>query len=954
MRQVRAALAASVAIWALGASMPVLAQDRPASGQSPDENSASAQEDIVVTGSRIANSGVTAPTPTTVVGAEEIANKGATNILAVLNDLPSFRSTQSPTILTQSAYPGASFVDLRGLGVTRTLTLVDGRRFVATNVTGQFDVNILPTSLIERVEVVTGGASAAWGSDAVAGVANVILRKNIEGLEGSIQGGVSGRGDNKSFGASLVYGAGFGGGRGHVTIAGEYSRSGEVRFQGDRPWGRNDAATIANPQYAPGNGQPAFIVVDNVKNIQGAPGGLIVAANGGLLPTTSPLRGIQFGSDSSMQPFNYGAIASDQINAVGGSGISLAPFNPIATPSRRYTAFLDARYDLTDKVQLFAQLSYADVLAFDGHGNVPQDLGGNAIRILPDNGYTNTLPQLAALSGQAFRIGRINVDFGVPDISVRVKVKRGVVGLKGELGGDWNWSAYYERGRTDYLQTINNARIGANAPFTPGLTTAQGSDLNNHWGQAIDTIVLNGQVVCRNPDARAQGCQPLNPFGNGAYSAAARAYVTGKQVQNQTLDQDAADINISGTLFNNWAGPVTAAFGADYRRDSVVATVDPLAQASAYWFGNPKAFRGSLNVKELFAEANFPLLADVPGFKRLDLNGAFRHLDYSTSGGVNTWKVGAVWEPIDGLRLRGTRSRDIRAPNINELFSTTTQRNQTVNDPLNGNQAVFPPALFGGNPNLKPEKALPTTVGVTVQPSFLRNFHASVDYYTIKISDAITNPDPQQLVNVCASGSSLCNGEVVRSATNSIQSILLVLKNVALIKTSGVDFELGYRTRIGAGALDTRLLGTYVMDQIANLNGTPIDYAGQIVAPPGAAAQFTVPHLTWSATVSYSQDEFSLGGTVRFLSASNINNRATPTNIVEDNRLPAAAYLNLFGTFNIAASGLKKFQFFWAVDNVFDKFPPHYATGGQQVNYGNPVWYDPIGTTFRAGLRFAL
>ena len=194
MRQVRAALAASVAIWALGASMPVLAQDRPASGQSPDENSASAQEDIVVTGSRIANSGVTAPTPTTVVGAEEIANKGATNILAVLNDLPSFRSTQSPTILTQSAYPGASFVDLRGLGVTRTLTLVDGRRFVATNVTGQFDVNILPTSLIERVEVVTGGASAAWGSDAVAGVANVILRKNIEGLEGSIQGGVSGRG----------------------------------------------------------------------------------------------------------------------------------------------------------------------------------------------------------------------------------------------------------------------------------------------------------------------------------------------------------------------------------------------------------------------------------------------------------------------------------------------------------------------------------------------------------------------------------------------------------------------------------------------------------------------------------------------------------------------------------------------------------------------------------------
>ncbi|WP_164857130.1 TonB-dependent receptor plug domain-containing protein [Sphingomonas crocodyli] len=908
--------------------------------------------EIVVTGTRVIRDGYQAPTPTSVIGAQELTAKAAANIADFVNELPSLSGSTSPRANVGSlsgGLIGVNALNLRNIGANRTLVLLDGQRVAASTLTGLVDINTLPQALVKRVDIVTGGASADWGSDAVSGVVNFVLDKDFTGLKGSIQGGVTTYGDDRNFNISLSAGTRFADGRGHVMISGEIAHNAGIKSIGDRKW-FNSSKLFINPAYTPTNGQPQLL------NLPGA--GFATATPGGLI-TSGPLRGTYFGQGGTPTQFNYGSIVSGNI-MVGGDYLyaDFARSGDLDPKLNRQSLFGRTSYELTENVTIYGQASYsratsrvASLNQFNfGAATVAAGATSTASSIIiqPDNAFIPA--SIAPRVTTAFALGTFNQDLGPAIATTRRSSQRYVLGLQGDLtalGKEWQWDAYAQR-------SVNNV-------YTDGLLT-----ITSRFNQAIDAVrnPTTGAIVCRstltNP---TNGCVPYNIMGTGVASEAARNYVLGTSWGRSKLKQDVFAGTLRGEPFSTWAGPVSLVTGIEHRRERVSGSNDPLSTTRSFFAGNFLASFGSYHVTEGFLETVVPLAKDLPFAESLDFNGAVRATDYSTSGYVTTWKAGLTWAPVSDITFRVTRSRDIRAPNLAELFQSGQSSTTSIVDPFRGNAATTVFQVTSGSTTLKPEKADSLGLGVVLKPSFIPGFAASVDYYNIKIEDAIQTVTAAALVNQCFLGNTQFCSQITRNTAGVITSVAVKPVNVARQKSRGIDFEASYRRPVAGGDVRLRVLATRFIENTTNDGITPaVDTVG--TNGTNGTARNTLPKWRYLASIGYDYDPVSISLTGRGFSSGVYNTTyvectsgcptSTAANMtINNNRLPGALYFDT----NVTVKLPHDIEVFLAVDNIANKDPAQMAFGtgiGSAPLSINPLLYDVLGRTFRAGARFKL
>ncbi|MBU3077885.1 TonB-dependent receptor plug domain-containing protein [Sphingomonas quercus] len=986
---------ATVGLVALSiASTSAFAQDvAPPSPAAADAGPASGGE-IVVTGSRITRSGFSAPTPTTVVGIAEIERKAEPNIFNVVNQIPALAgsaATSTGTTSSSAGTNGRSTLNLRGLGANRTLVLLDGQRVIGVDTTGGTDISQFPQGLIQRVDVVTGGASASWGSDAVAGVVNFILDHNFSGIKGNVSAGETTYGDGRNFNLQLTAGTSFADGRGHIEASGEYAyNSGVGGPAANRDWYRG-WKLIRYPIGRVPAGSPLNIASPNVSNFLLAPGAIITNTSN---PAARGLIDTTFGAGGSLARLQRGWVPIDATGAqvspwmIGGDQNSdEGGVADLDTRLNRQTFYGRVSYDFSDFINVYATYNFARVYT-NNIAFLSTYKPGN-LTVHCNNPF---LPAgISAACGTAndtLTVGTMNVD--LPSIQVENirKMYRWTFGGDGKfnlLGTEWKWDGYYTIG----LNHITNNNIG--------------QTLTNLYNAAIDAVPgPNGTVMCRNTVAQGQGCQPYNIFGTGVGDPSAARYFSGTAWLKTRLRQDAASLSFNGEPFSTWAGPVSLAFGGEYRREAFRQQADPcsytqcnnpLLLAENNWFsGNFHPSRGTFNVKEGFVEVLAPLLK---GEKTgdFDLNLGARYASYSSSGGVWTWKAGITYAPpiVPGLRFRGIASRDIRAPNLNDLYAAASTPTGGVVGrfgSVTNNVIVKNPTL--SNPDLKPEVSRTYEAGVVYQPDWLPGLSVSVDYYQLSLKDAIGTIGAQQEMDLCADtgnptlcnliqywttagGASDPNGSPtlpVSQVTNQPPAVVAVAKiNLAKVYTNGIDIEVAYTKNLSdifdnvPGTISFRGLATNTLHykNDPGLPGQPItDIAGQ---NSGSIAK-------WRLNVSqtYANDRWDFTLTERWFSSGVIDNSyiecqsscpvATATaQTINDNHMPGALYLDIAGTYNIfKREDGRRLAAYFKITNLLDKAPaPNPSFGSLPISNGtNPTLYDTLGRRFVIGARFEL
>jgi iron complex outermembrane recepter protein len=929
---------------------PAAAQTTPAEPATPGEAEPALTE-VVVTGTNIVRDGYSAPTPLTVVGQEQLQTSATNNIADYLNTIPAFQGSQTPQNQyhqSSNGLAGLSTLNLRDLGSSRTLVLIDGQRSVGSTTTGLVDINNIPQDLVTRVDVVTGGASAVYGSDAISGVVNFVLDKNFTGTKISASGGVTTYGDDPNWKVSLTEGFGFADNRGHFTFSGEATDDDGIRGV-PRAWNNTQQAIITNPAYTATNGLPQLLRVSGAS--------LYTATQGGII-TSGPLANTQFGPGGTPSTFQLGSIVANPYT-VGGSALT-NPSNLIAglTPEQEsQRVFTRLSFDVTDNVNIYGQYSWARTHT-DGQ-NEPNFYFGN-LTVKSDNAYipASVESRLTALGVTSFSFGTLNGDLPEWNNITDRTTQRFVGGANGKfslMGSEWTWNGYFQRGVTDTTVRL------------PGV-----SDKTNYM-LAIDAVVnpATGSIVCRSTLTHpTNGCVPYNLFGTGVNSPAAINYVE-PSVPTQYLElaQDVFSGQLSGTPFSDWAGPVSVAAGISHRSESVIGAADP--NTGNYFAGNYAPIAGGYTVTEGSLETVLPLAKDIFLVKNLDLNAAARATEYSTSGYVTTWKAGLTWDVIPDLRFRGSISRDIRAPNLSELFQTGAGGTGQILDDFRGRTGVLYRIVQQGNLALEPEKAKNTGAGVVLQPTFLPNFSASVDYWRIDISGAIGTIQSQQDFDLCFEGNkTFCNyispNPSTLTAVPASYNIINEPVNLADQVASGIDFETGYHFELSdlvariPGRFDARLLSTHYIENTTN----------QIVTPPVDQVNSQVPRWEHHLTLTYSYDPVAVTLIGRYLSGGVLDPTyvvcssscppATLNNPTVNNASqPSAFYLDSSITFDFAKLGKSDLQVYLNIQNLLNKDPPivpESLTG--LVPYfsiqTNPLLYDVLGRTFKVGFRLAL
>jgi outer membrane receptor protein involved in Fe transport len=879
-----------------------------------------------VTASRLQASGFDAPTPLTSLSADDVALRGLPNVADFLNEVPSFVASSTPASNSYSTSTlGLNTLDLRGLGSNRTLVLVDGRRRVSTTDNGAVDINTVPMALIERVEVVTGGASAAWGSDAIAGVVNILLNDKFEGLRTSVQYGSSTRGDAQSTHVSAAFGGTLGDNQGHLVVAAEYQTNSGLDSQRDRKLGREGWALVPNPEdTGPNDGIPARRIVRNAGYLLASPGGLILGPD--------PIAFTQFDAAGTAVPYDFCDFTAGTWTVNGDGG--LVDSQLIPDSDRNNLMALYSR-DLSDSVQLFFQGSFAESR---GSSNIVPPFGF-PITIQADNAYLpaafkSTLDSNGITS---FDLYRLNSDFGFVRTTQQVQTTTATTGLKGTFGSTWNWEIYGQYGRTRNQLSQRNLMV-------------------QNQNYATDAVISpdTGEIVCRATlTGGAPGCVPLNVFGFGAPSAAAIDYVMGESFSNQKNTQRVVAANMHGTLFEGWAGPIAAAFGIEYREDEIAREVDEHSRASDFLISNYQPLFGTINVKEIFAETGVPLLSEMPFAYSLDLNAAVRLTDYSTSGSVTTWKVGATYAPVKSIKLRGTLSRDIRSPNAAELFTASSLAFFQANDPFT-NTSPFFRVLTTGNPNLSEEVADTTTVGVVIEPDSIPGLRASVDWYDIELKDRVGILGLQEIIDLCFEGNAELCQLISRDADGQIVEITDPQLNIGKSHFAGVDFELQYRQsleRIG-GAMSYKVLASYVDKMEYSLDGvTTTDNVGSLGTYttsiiPGA------PKWRWNASATYASGPASVTASLRYIGSGHYDANYTAEDLsAEDNSIGSVTYVDLAARYDLARGGSET-QLFIGINNLMDKQAPPLPIDFFSQRPINTILYDAIGRYVYGGIRF--
>lgn len=953
--------------------------------------------EVLVTGSRIVRDGFQAPTPLTVLTREDIENTSPSNNIAdFVNQLPQLAGSTRPAnsrLNLSNGSAGINALNLRNLGEGRVLVLLDGRRSVGSTIFGWVDINTIPQALVDRVEVVTGGASSAYGSDAVTGVVNFILNKRLEGLRIQADSGVTDKGDGFNYSASIAGGTSFAGGRGHLIFNAEIAHQDPI-FEvdtNDRGWNHRGYLAFANPAYVVangvGNGQPAFVTFRSMAGqTNQAPGGFITGSAG---TRPNALRGNYFGSGGQVIPFQYGSFNSPALGGtaavtrtVGGdwrvndSGrrIGLAPDDD------RYGAFGRLSFEIADGIELFGQASYnRQEVFFNAGPNLGSfNLNTTGCTTVPVpvtcNAFALQTLGTARLTGVTqISVTSTGADLPFRGINNEREVQRYVVGAEGKFdafGKSARWDIYAQYGRSDVREQLrdiqNNVRLAnaTNAAFAPA---------GNARGYAVGSIqcLINVDANAANDDP---GCVPLNRLGIGVADPAAIAYSLGDPYRDQRLEQSVAGVNLSLTPFATWAGDVSIAVGGEYReekiRGSVPAEFQPIINANGtttnrWSVGNYLPFTGKYDVKEAYLETVVPLGLG------LEFNGAVRATEYSTSGYVTTWKLGATWAPIEDIRFRVTRSRDIRAPNLNELFQAGTANSDSVRNPAFTPDLANGPQFFGysglttGNPDLEPEKADSWNIGGVLTPRFLRGFSASVDYFRIELKDAIDSLSAQETVNRCAEGrQEFCDAisnDPLRSLPNNPYLLIRTQPfNFVSRLVRGIDFDVAYRLAVGGvGGVTLKGIATRYIE-----NRSDTGIAGTVpVNTVGAnGGQGSTPTWIFRGSVNYETPSFSGTVTGRGVSSGKYLANAIecsagtcPTSTsqfptYDDNQVSGLFYVDL----NVAQKvtmGESAAELFFNVTNLFDRIPLLLPETGLAAN---STYSDLLGRQFRVGFRINL
>lgn len=906
---------------------------------------------IIVSASRTAQDGLQAPTPTQVVSAAAIDREAATTVMEVLNENPAFKATRSPGAnATNTASPAQATADLRALGGQRTLVLVNQSRVVpfapASNlgVPTTTDLNLFPTLMIERVDVVTGGASALYGSDAVSGVVNIIMKKKYDGINAVVQSGISEEGDYRTLRAGFIAGTSFADDRADVVVSVDYSDNTGAPDIYTRDWGRQEYMIVSNGQRDT-NGLEAYILAQNVHNSLGQ-AGVITSDIPGLYDMT-------FNSDGTLRPFDRGTIWGGS-TMIGGEGASTIKRTDLVPAVERLTAYGSLYYDLTDSVTAYIEGGWSrSIGVLDG---VPMRL--STITFQRDNAF---VPQgvldLLPAGTDSFKMSRIAYD--IPNNIYRIvnETPHAVAGFDADLGNTWKLDGHVSYGINYYTSETYKNPIRANLNFA----------LDAVDEGAYLTGTPNGNIVCRgvaDGNPAAAGCLPMNLFGENNADPAAVDYVWGEGQAKVKYDQLAVGANLVGEPFSTWAGPVVVAIGGEYRKETQKLTADAVASNNGFLTaGNAVPYSGKFNVKEGYIEATVPLADDLAFARTLNLNGAVRYADYSSVGGQTAWKLGGVWEPFDGFNIRVARSRDIRAPAINELTSPGSNVTNNVTLVIDGvsKNAVIPQNTSAGNPNAEAETADTWTAGFAYRGSgSLSGLGVSVDYYNIKISNAITNLSTVTIANLCSRGDDyFCSlftyGPDARTdAPNDLIHTGLVAGslNVGAFQQEGLDVTLNYGTDVGflgdGGRYQINASGTYVFHAYVD-SGTgdaPIDRAGE----NGWANLGAIPRFRGNLSQTLGNDAMELTLQTVFISKGkqDVVYNTRPTNTINDNTVPAVTYFNLYGKFFVGHD--RDTEFFWAINNLFDKDPPPTP----YIILNGPVngqYYDKIGRNFMIGFR---
>ncbi|KAB8196198.1 TonB-dependent receptor plug domain-containing protein [Lysobacter maris] len=914
------ACASVLAVWACAGG--ALAQESTAEAQAPAEPAAQASatdlDQVTVTASRVMRGGFSAPTPTTSITTDEINATAATNVAEVVNQMPSVRPSLTPVSTTNnSQYAGGYYLDLRGLGFNRTLVLVDGKRVVPTQIQGPVDINSVPQALISSVDIVTGGASAAWGSDAVAGVVNFRFDRGLEGFKGLLQAGTTRHGDRDNNLGSIAFGHAFADGRGHLLLAAESASSDGIERLDSRDWGAAGWGKIANPAYTPDNDEPRLLLVRNTRDANRSYGGVI---------NSGPLKGIQFDADGNPIPFEYGDLVTKS-SMVGGDGADGSAAFVLEAPLERQSTYGRVSYEFSPAITGFVEASWAksktrydSLTRNDSSLTIKRD---NAF--LPDS-IAQSMDDLGLTS---FTMGRYNRDYARAFNDKSSETARFVAGLEGYLDNYWSWDAYVTHGESETNLHSSKKRITSTFEY------------------ALDSIIdpVTGAAVCRDAAARAEGCQPINLFGEGAPSQQARDYVLGTSHTMSRITQDAASATLRGEPFETWAGPVSMATGLEWRREKAVVTSDPLSMAGAFNTGNTVPWSGSVTVKEAFGELVVPLAVDTAWADSLDLNLAARMTDYSTSGTVVSWKLGSSWQVNDLIRFRATQSRDIRAPSLAELFGGSTTAIFNVFDPELGSTYSVQ-SITSGNAELEPEEADTTTAGIVLNP--LPDLVMSLDYYRIDVDKAITTFQARSIVERCYDGQTAVCDLIVRDpVSGEIDHVNVSPQNLQTMRVSGADFELSYSRPVGNGQLGLRSLLSYVDTLRLDDGQNVIDMAGSTDQPTIASIGGS-PRWRGNLYANYRIGDLAFNAGVRHVGGGRIKNEYTAKdmNILTHS---GRTYFDLGGSYDFHTGANGNISLFASVRNVFDKDPPITGTGGFPTVRS---LYDVIGRTYNVGVRF--
>ncbi len=962
-------------------------------------------EQVTVSGSRITIGGFEAPTPVTVVGTEQLQSNAYANISDSVRQLPQVNSPPTSYGVSQGAASpgtaGANLLNLRNLGVNRTLILFDGQRVVNSNLTGGVDITTLPSSIVSRVDVVTGGASAAWGSDAVAGVVNFVIDKNYTGFKGSLQGASTTSGLYRSLSGQAVWGTNFDGDRGHIEVAGSFNIRPDTVLLIEQKWYRG-TYLVSNPAYTAataGAGNTQFVLADHVGLANSSQGGIIQSSpvgtgQGANNAPANALRGIRFVGNGQVEQVRFGNLTNNVLSN-GGSLTdreSEAPWQTLSGPGNTYSLFSYGKYDISENVRASMQLNYG---YFTGKGDA-QSYQQLSLVVQRDNAFLPASVRDAMVAGgiNTFTMGTLNGNnfnnytatgenftkqaeeaLAPATTFNRRQMMRAVFTLEGTIGDDWFWNAYYQTAQTRFSVRVKGVPVIAN------LLAAQDAILVTAANRGTSGFAL-GSIVCRssltgatvssgsglNVVTAAPNCVPINVFGEGVASPAAIRYVTNNNsnFENMTMTLDVAEASMEGTL--PWAlpaGDISVAFGGGWRKEGGKNVATTIGDRGGYGVANYTNFPAShVTVTEGFLEVNVPILKDTI-VQSLDFNAAGRLTDYSTSGSVETWKLGFTSQVIDDLKLRAIWSVDIRAPNLQELFAPANVNTANCVDPkTNITQSCILNVI--GNPTLAPEVARTVSGGAVLTPRWFPGLNLSVDWYSINLTGQIATLSQNLILSTCAANINdpLCSALVFGGANGALSIINRVPVNINSLSTSGMDIQASYAWDMLGGSFLFSGNANYV-DQITLVsfgNAVPNNYAG-VLGSGGAASStgspkwkglFSLNYKTgpWSATV-----QARWYGSAILNNAWNTGNRATTATryTVPDDvfQVDPTAYLDLRASYQWTDN----IQFYAAVDNVLN-IPPQMVPayfGGIQSN-GGPIHsstqYDMLGREVRVGIRF--